>query len=172
MGGSCRHLCGIFEQQFFLIMNIFAPVSSLMTDHKHLVTVSPDESLSKVKEIFDAHKFHHIPVVHFREIVGMVSRTDFEYFMGGASHYEEDRYVNELRLQKTKVDEIMTKRLGKVAPDDRINVALEVFLVNRFHALPVVEEGELVGIITPFDIMTALSKQVPSDSSLVYEDNN
>lgn len=153
-------------------MNIFAPVSSLMTDHKHLVTVSPDESLSKVKEIFDAHKFHHIPVVHFREIVGMVSRTDFEYFMGGASHYEEDRYVNELRLQKTKVDEIMTKRLGKVAPDDRINVALEVFLVNRFHALPVVEEGELVGIITPFDIMTALSKQVPSDSSLVYEDNN
>lgn len=153
-------------------MNIFAPVSSLMTDHKHLVTVSPDESLSKVKEIFDAHKFHHIPVVHFREIVGMVSRTDFEYFMGGASHYEEDRYVNELRLQKTKVSEIMTKRLGKVAPDDRINVALEVFLVNRFHALPVVEEGELVGIITPFDIMTALSKQVPSDSSLVYEDNN
>ncbi|MBP6812941.1 MAG: CBS domain-containing protein, partial [Saprospiraceae bacterium] len=38
-----------------------------------------------------------------------------------------------------------------------------------FHALPVVENNELVGIITPFDIMTALSKQVPSDSSLVYD---
>ena len=34
-------------------MNIFAPISSIMTDHKHLVTVDPEESLSKVKEIFD-----------------------------------------------------------------------------------------------------------------------
>jgi acetoin utilization protein AcuB len=80
--------------------------------------------------------------------------------------------VNELRLERTKVNEIMVKRLGKVAPDDRINVALEVFLINRFHALPVVEDGELVGILTPFDIMTALSKQVPADSSLVYENKD
>ncbi len=150
-------------------MNIFAPISSLMTDHKNLVTVAPEESLKRVKEIFDSHNFHHIPVVHFREIVGILSRTDFEHFMGGASHFEEDRYVNELRLERTMVKEIMVKRLGKVAPDDRINVALEVFLINRFHALPVVEDGELVGILTPFDIMTALSKQVPADSSLVYE---
>jgi acetoin utilization protein AcuB len=153
-------------------MNIFAPISSLMTDHKHLITVSPEDSLATVKQIFNEHKFHHIPVVHFREIVGIVSRSDFDYFMGGASHYEEDKYVNELRLERTKVTEIMVKRLGKVAPDDRINVALEVFLINRFHALPVVEDGELVGILTPFDIMTALSKQVPADSSLVYENKD
>jgi acetoin utilization protein AcuB len=150
-------------------MNIFAPVSSLMTDHKHLITVGPEEPLTAVKEIFENNKFHHIPVVHFREIVGMVSKTDFEHFMGGASHYEEDRYVNQLRLERTQVKEIMTTRLGKVAPDDRINVVLEVFLVNRFHALPVVEDGELVGIITPFDIMSELSRQIPADSSLVYE---
>lgn len=89
--------------------------------------------------------------------------------MGGSSHFEEDRFVNNLRLERTPVHEIMTTRLGKVAPDDRINVALEIFLINRFHALPVVEHGDLVGIITPFDIMSALSKQVPADSSLVYE---
>lgn len=150
-------------------MNIFAPISSLMTDHTNLVTIAPEEPLTKVKEIFDNHKFHHIPVVHFREIVGLVSKTDFEYFMGGASHYDEDKFVNNLRLERTTVKEIMTTRLGKVAPDDRINVALEVFLVNRFHALPVVENGELVGMITPFDIMKALAEQMPSDRSLVYQ---
>jgi acetoin utilization protein AcuB len=150
-------------------MNIFAPISSIMTDHKHLVTVDPEESLSKVKEIFDSHKFHHVPVVHFREIVGIISRTDFEHFMGGASHFEEDKYVNQLRLDRAKASDIMVKRLGKVSSDDRINVALEVFMVNRFHALPVVDDGELVGMLTPYDIMLALSKQVPADSSLVYE---
>lgn len=150
-------------------MNIFAPISSLMTDHSKLVTVDPEQPLTTVKEIFEQHKFHHIPVVHFREIVGLISRTDFEHFMGGASAVNEDRLINNTRLERTLASDIMTKRLGKVAPDDRINVALEVFLVNRFHALPVVEDGELVGIITPFDIMTALSKQVPADSSLVYD---
>jgi len=150
-------------------MNIFAPISSLMTDYKHLVTVAPEDSIAKVKEIFDNHKFHHIPVVNFREIVGIVSRTDFDFFMGGASHYEEDRYVNQLRLERTTVKDIMVKGLGKVAPDDRINVALEIFLINRFHALPVVENNELVGMITPFDIMSELAKQVPADPSMVYE---
>lgn len=149
-------------------MNIFAPVSSLMTDYHQLVTVAPEDSIAKVKEIFETHKFHHIPVVNFREIVGLVSKTDFEHFMGGASHYDEDRFVNNMRLESTRVSELMTTRLGKVAPDDRINVVLEVFLINRFHALPVIENNELIGIITPFDIMTALSKQVPADSSLVY----
>lgn len=150
-------------------MNIFSPISSIMTGHKQLITVDPEESLKKVKEIFDNHKFHHIPVVHFREIVGIISRSDFDYFMGGASHFEEDRFVNELRLERTLASEIMVKRLGKVAPDDRINVALEIFMINRFHALPVVDDGDLVGILTPYDIMAALAKQVPADSSLVYE---
>jgi len=153
-------------------MNIFAPISSLMTDHTKLITVAPEESILKIKEIFDQHNFHHIPVVHFREIVGIVSRSDFEYFMGGASHFEEDKYVNELRMERTLVKEIMIKRLGKVSSDDRINVALEVFLINRFHALPVVDNEELVGIITPYDIMKALSKQIPADSSLVYENKD
>ncbi|MBL7827120.1 MAG: CBS domain-containing protein [Saprospiraceae bacterium] len=150
-------------------MNIFAPISSLMTDYHNLVTISPEEPLTKVKEIFEQHKFHHIPVVHFREIVGLISKTDFEHFMGGASHFSEDRFVNDLRLERTLARDIMVSRLGKVAPDDRINVALEVFLVNRFHALPVVENGELVGIITPFDIMRELANQMPSDRSLVYQ---
>lgn len=153
-------------------MNVFAPISSLMTDHKHLVTVGPEESLFKVKEIFDTHKFHHIPVVRFREIVGIVSRTDFDHFIGGAYKFDEDRFVNDLRLKRATVEEIMTTRLGKIAPDDRINVALEIFIINRFHALPVVEDGELVGIITPFDIMKALADEKLSDPTSVYDHVN
>ncbi len=157
------------QEQTSFIMNVFAPISSLMTDHKHLVTVSPEESLLKVKEIFETHKFHHIPVVRFREIIGIVSRTDFDHFVGGASKFDEDKFVSELRLKRTQVEEIMTTRLGKVAPDDRINVALEIFIINRFHALPVVEDGDLVGIITPFDIMKALADEKPDDPTSVYD---
>ena len=150
-------------------MNLFAPISSLMTDHKHLVTVGPEESLQKVKEIFDAHNFHHIPVVRFREIVGIVSKTDFEHFMGGGSAYDDDRFINATRLHRATAQDIMTKRLGKVESSDRLNVAVEIFTINRFHALPVVDDGELVGIITPYDILKRLGEEKPADPSLVYE---
>ena len=55
----------------------------------------------------------------------------------------------------------MTKGLAKLTPDQRINVALEIFLENRFHAIPVVEEqsGELIGIITTFDVIKALASE-------------
>ena len=53
----------------------------------------------------------------------------------------------------------MTTGLAKLEPDDRINVALDVFCVNLFHALPVVKDNELVGILTPFDIIKTLAEE-------------
>lgn len=150
-------------------MNTFALVSTIMTPHTELVTVSPEDSLQKVKEIFDTHKFHHIPVVRFREIVGLVSKTDFMFFLGGASLYDEDRFENESRLNRAHVKDIMTTGLGKLEPDDRINVALEVFCKNWFHALPVVQNGDLVGIVTPFDIMKYILDEKPKAPHMVYE---
>lgn len=150
-------------------MNLFAPVSSLMTDYHHLVVVSPEESLTKIKEIFDTHDFHHVPVMRFREIVGIISKHDFEHFLGGDSVSQEDRFMNEKRLERTTAKDIMTKRLGKVESTDRLNVAVDIFTLNRFHALPVVDNGELVGIITPYDILRRLSQEKPVDPSMVYE---
>jgi acetoin utilization protein AcuB len=150
-------------------MNTFAPISSIMTSH--LVTVNPEDSLAQVKQIFDTHTFHHLPVVRFREIVGMISRTDVDHFVGGAMHGEADadRFVENLRLQRAKAQDIMTKGLAKLEPDDRINVALEVFSINRFHALPVVRDGELVGIVTPFDVLRVLAQERPKAPHMVYD---
>ncbi|MCB9306871.1 MAG: CBS domain-containing protein [Lewinellaceae bacterium] len=150
-------------------MNTFALVSTIMTPHTALVTVNPDENLAQVKEIFDSHKFHHIPVVHFRDIVGIISKTDFMYFLGGASLYDDDRFENESRLKRAKAKDIMTTGLAKLEPDDRINVALEVFCKNWFHALPVVKDGELVGIVTPFDVMKYMLDEKPREPHMVYE---
>jgi acetoin utilization protein AcuB len=150
-------------------MNLFAPISSLMTGHKNLVTVNPEDSLLRVKEIFDTHPFHHIPVVRYRELTGIISKTDFEHFMGGASLHHDDRFMSEIRLKRATAQDIMTTRIGKVESDMRINVALEIFILNRFHALPVVDNGELTGIITPYDILKALAEEKPADPSAVYE---
>ena len=152
-------------------MNLFAPVSSLMTHHQDLVIVTPDDTLAHIKDIFDTHSFHHIPVVRFREIVGIVSKLDFEHIMGNieSNNY---KFLVDRRLEHIKASDIMTTRLGKIESTDRLNVAVEIFTINRFHALPVVDNHELVGIITPYDILKKLSEERPADPSSVYENSS
>ncbi len=146
-------------------MNVLDPVKKIMISK--LITVNPKDKLTAVKEIFDNNKIHHVPVVRYKEIVGMISKSDFLHFLRGFNRNEEDRFVNEARLRVYNAEDIMTTGLAKVGPDERINVALEVFLENRFHAIPVVENNELVGIITTFDIIRALaSEKVSSDQIL------
>ncbi|HMO39259.1 MAG TPA: CBS domain-containing protein [Saprospiraceae bacterium] len=143
-------------------MNILAPVKTIMTTK--LITVNPADKLKDVKEIFEKNPIHHIPVVRYKEIVGLISKTDFLYFMRGFTKSHEDRFVDEARLRAYSAEEIMTKGLAILSPEDRISVALEIFLSNRFHAIPVVENNELVGMLTTYDIIRAVAgEQVTAD---------
>ena len=146
-------------------MNVLAPVSTIM--NTQIIAVSPDDTLNKVKEVFDKNNIHHLPVVRHNTLLGIISKSDFlGYFNGLSSHYQ-DRFVNNTLLNIHKAEEIMTTKLVKLEPTDRINVAIDLFLLNRFHALPVVVHDDIVGIVTTFDIMKALSKEKISDADYV-----
>jgi len=146
-------------------MNVLAPVKSIMSTH--LITVAPSDKLSIVKDIFDDHNIHHIPVVRYKELIGIISKTDFLHFLQGFSPNQEDRFVNYARLRSYAAEEIMTKGLAKLNPNDRINIALEIFMVNRFHAIPVVENDDLVGIVTTYDIIKALASEPISTKQIL-----
>lgn len=136
-------------------MNLLAPVSELMT--QELITVNPEDKLMAVKKIFDNNKIHHVPVVRFRKIVGIISKTDLLYFLKGMGNARHPDVLNEGRLLITRAQNIMTTGLATLAPTDRINAALEVFRENILHAIPIVENDELVGILTTHDIIRALA---------------
>lgn len=151
-------------------MNILAPVKSIMSSK--LITVNPEDKLSRIQEIFDQNNIHHLPVVRFKEIIGLVSKTDFLHFIRGFNQNEEDRFVNEARMRAYTAQDIMTTGLAKLNPNDRINVALELFMVNRFHAIPIVAEGnELVGILTTFDIIKAVSQEEVTPDQILDNQN-
>jgi len=136
-------------------MNVLAPVSTIMTTQ--LVTVNPEDKLSVVEDLFKNNKIHHLPVVRFRKMVGLISKTDLLYFLKGYSENTYDDVINKTRLINYTAQDIMTTGIAKLAPNDRINVALKIFEENLFHAIPVVKEEELMGIITTYDIIKALS---------------
>ncbi len=118
-----------------------------------LITVGPEDSLMKVKDIFHREKIHHLPVIDEGLLAGMISKSDYLYFMRGFNEAGRQLDIEDLRLKTTKVKEIMTTGLAKLEPEDRLDVALEVFKENLFHAIPVVKNGRIKGIVTTLDIV-------------------
>ena len=57
--------------------------------------------------------------------------------------------------EKTRVSEIMTTDIKTVNPFDRIEKAADMMLKYRIKKLPVIQNGEIVGIITATDISRA-----------------
>jgi CBS domain-containing protein len=53
------------------------------------------------------------------------------------------------------VGEIMEKKVAQLNPNDSALVAIGIFRENLFHALPIVNESNvLVGILTTYDLLT------------------
>lgn len=138
-------------------MDFSAPISTLMT--RKLVTVTPGDRITEVKEIFDHHAIHHIPVVKYKTLVGIISKSDFLLFVQGSNHPSYSKLVEECRQQNYTVEEMMTKGIATLASTDRLNVALQLFSENMFHAIPIVDEGELVGMLTTFDVIKSLLEE-------------
>lgn len=138
-------------------MNLLATVSTIMT--KNPITISPEDNLLVAKDVFEKYQIHHIPVVHEGDLVGMLSKSDFSFFKRGFNDEVDDKVLSDVKLNNYKVKSIMTKGLAKLDADDRINLALEIFKSNVFHALPVMENNKIVGIITTHDIIKHLADE-------------
>jgi len=122
---------------------------------RNLITVSPEDTLQTIQEIFTESRIHHIPVVSKRKLVGIISDKDFNAELSNFSTEREFHY----KKQNFRAKDIMTTKLAKLDDYDRINVAIEVFKKNYFHSLPVVDaEGNLVGIVTTHDLIVHLSQ--------------
>ncbi len=116
-------------------------VKSIMSTQ--LLTVSPSHNLAQVRKLLINNKIHHLPVVEGRILVGILTTYDLWKNEISPSDYSS-----------TLVSEVMTRKVAKILPTDKVGTAAEVFLDHRFHALPVVnEEDELLGLVTSFDVL-------------------
>ena len=133
-------------------MNPNSPISTIMTTD--LITVRPDDFLFSVTKVFEENSFHHLPVVETgNKLVGIISREDFQkmtYFFKIKKPTE-----NGLPEQKAglRARDLMTPYPLSIDPDDAIGLAADIILANRFHALPVIEDDELVGLVTSHDLI-------------------
>lgn len=116
------------------------PLSSIMT--RNVITVSPDEKLSAARDIFMKNRVHHLPVVIGTKLMGILTTYDLFKFVQKNGDYDT-----------TVIKDVMTTHIATLEPEDKVGSAAELFLENLFHAVPIVKDGELMGIVTSFDVI-------------------
>ncbi|RMG77361.1 MAG: CBS domain-containing protein [Bacteroidetes bacterium] len=127
-------------------------LSAIMTTD--VVTVNPKDKLTKVKDILFSRGFHHIPVVEGKKLVGIVTTYDL---------LKQNRRFEE--YDDLLVEDIMTRKVVTLRPNELVGAAAQIFLKHLFHGLPIVnDDRELVGIVTTHDIMKyQFLKEYPND---------
>lgn len=128
-------------------------ISDIMT--QFVITVTPNTAVDVVLDIFETNPIHHLPVVLNKQLVGIISKIDvykmthcIDLFKSKAN---ED--YNQKLLKSLLAEEIMTNDVITLSPNDSVYEAAILFSQNRYHAIPIVENDKLVGIVTTFDLL-------------------
>lgn len=126
------------------------------------ITVDPDTSLHEAHTIMTEHQIRRLPVVDRGRLVGIVTLGDVREAEPSDATSLNIWELNYL-LDKLKVKEIMTRYVHTIRPDATIEDAARTMLLNKVSGLPVVEHGEVIGIITESDIFRMIVRRWEMD---------
>ena len=133
-------------------MNPDTPISKIMTTK--LTLVNEDTPISEIAAIFNKNKFHHLPVVaDASRLMGIITREDLLSAEKTLAKESSGKVWVKKKYEHLTAKDIMTASPLCLESEDTIGLAADVFLENKFHALPIVEDGAIVGIITTHDLI-------------------
>jgi CBS domain-containing protein len=129
-------------------------LSEVMT--KQLVSLSTEDTVEKLAALFAESNIHHVPVVdRDNNLIGIVSKTDLDQLGHGSGLFKNKDIAkyNEALYRSLRVVEVMTKKVTSLKPENSIEDAYQIFKNNRFRAIPIVDDKNLVGIVCPLDLL-------------------
>ena len=110
------------------------------------VSVRPESDPLAGMALLKAGGFRHLPIVAADgRLVGIVARSGLESFLSKAGS------PGVIKRQH-RMDQVMTREVVRVPPDCPLEEAATLMVKHKIGSLPVVEAGEVVGIVTETDI--------------------
>ncbi|MBK7408605.1 MAG: CBS domain-containing protein [Saprospirales bacterium] len=118
-----------------------------------LFTVQKDDIIELVAEMMDWRKIRYMPVEDAKgHLVGLItSRLLLRYY----THKDSPQCAG-----KTLVKEIMIEKPQTISPNATIIEAMKIMRENKLGCLPVVKNGELMGIVTEMDYIRVAGRLI------------
>ena len=155
-----------------------APIEWIMT--RDVLVLDPAMTVKQMDRALLDRGVSGAPVVEGRRLVGVVSRADVVRALYGDQEEAariSDFYTSPLplplpaleqlerdsrrvtrHLAELRVRDIMTPHPLTVSPNDDVAVVATLMTSERVHRIPVVEDGELVGIVSSLDIVECVAR--------------
>lgn len=117
-------------------------VADVMT--RSPITINSDTNLLECAKKMVKKKIGSLLLIHNKRLVGFIAQKDILWAL--VKRRKED-------LEKIRAIDISPKKIATTKPTATIEEALEKMKRLKFETLPVINEGELVGIVTIKDIL-------------------
>jgi acetoin utilization protein AcuB len=116
-----------------------------------VITLTPDMPIHDALDLFKKEHIRRAPVVKDGKLVGIVSEKDL---LNASPSPATTLSIWEMHylLSKITVSEVMTRNVITVTEDTPIEEAARIMADNKIGGLPVMRDGQVVGIITETDL--------------------
>jgi acetoin utilization protein AcuB len=125
-------------------------VSQWMTNQ--VLAVEVFDSIGIARRVMAKHRVNQLPVLDDGKLVGIVTDRDIRDAYPTSMMIHRPRAIDKFADSYT-VEEVMSYNVITVKPSTPLATAVKLLRRHRIGALPVLERGELVGIITRSDIL-------------------
>ena len=115
-------------------------VEHVMT--RDVITIESGSSLRDAVELMNKHEIGCIIVLEKGKPLGIITERDLL----------KKVLVNVAEVKTLRVDEIMSKPLTSARPEDNVENAARTMLAKRIKKLPIIQDGNLVGVVTLTDL--------------------
>lgn len=126
-------------------------VNDIMSDT--LEVVSPDAHLHDVLTKMNQAGYRHLPVVSNDNLIGIITDRDVRLAVNSPVVEADTNLARESVLDGVRVDDCMTPDPQSVTSSTPLHEVAELLCLNKFGAMPVVDEGNLVGMISYIDFL-------------------
>jgi len=165
---SEKKLVGIVSERDFVFLMAGVLNDEIVADHmtENLITTTPGTPLEGASKIMVRNKFRRLPIVgeerktphpEKEKLVGIITSTDILEFLGSNKVFDTIKTNSAEEALNTPVSEIMEKNVVTINPTSTLGQLYETMAKNSIGGVPVVEYGELLGIITESDLLRAIA---------------
>ncbi|TAJ43391.1 CBS domain-containing protein [Methanofollis fontis] len=124
-----------------------------------LRVAGPDTPIGTVTSRMITHGFRRLPLVSDDVLYGIVSASDIMKYLGSGEVFRRLSTGDVAEVMALPVRTLVSGDLFTTVPGANINDAALKMLQKKVGALPVIEDGRLIGLITEFDLVKAFSEE-------------
>jgi CBS domain-containing protein len=124
------------------------------------VVIPPTTTLAAAQHLMERRQVRRLPVMQDGQLMGIVTWGDLRAAWPSAATTLSMHEWRDL-LEQATVAECMSRNPVTVAPNATVLEAAQIMLAHKIGGVPVVTDGEVVGVITESDLLRLLIAEAP-----------